>query len=208
VSKTKTKTYDFVESKVKVSGEATSPEKRPEMDHGEEVYFLARGVVKEVAFPEDKDGNINRVAKVKLEKGFVVDAEGAEELIAEERERVTGQGNIIAESKRVKAAANGKAEKSKEDEQPKKARASKKSSKKGARSLSVVGPSETTGENNASKDASDSEDLFDDEPNGNVIKEVDEKEVANAPVDEDDDEFDDDEDEFEDLFGDDEDDDE
>jgi len=96
-----TREFEFVESSVKVSGEAPAPPERAEMDHGEEVYFLARGIVTEVAFPETKNGDIKRVAKIKLEKGFVVDGDGAEVLIAAERERQSGQGNIIAELDRL-----------------------------------------------------------------------------------------------------------
>jgi hypothetical protein len=97
--------FEYAESLVKVSGEAPAPPDHLELEHGDEVYFLARGVVNSVEFPEDgKTKAIKRVAKVKLEKGFVVDAEGAEALIAEERERQTGQGNIIAEIKRIEDA--------------------------------------------------------------------------------------------------------
>lgn len=97
--------FDYVESTVKLSGDAPAPRGREEMEHGEEVYFVARGVITEVSFPEDaKSHNIKRVAKVKLEKAFVVDGEGAERLIAAERERISGQGNIIAEINRANAA--------------------------------------------------------------------------------------------------------
>jgi len=101
--KRKNSEFDYVASNVKLSGSAPSPEGREQMEHGELVYFLARGFVNEVSFPEDKDGNINRVAKVKLEQGFVVSAEDAENIIAEQREKQSGQGNIIAEINRQKA---------------------------------------------------------------------------------------------------------
>jgi hypothetical protein len=100
VARKKSSEFNYVSSDVKVSGSAPAPEGREQMEHGEEVYFLARGAVVEVSFPEDKEGNIKRVAKVKLEKGFVVSAEDAESIIAEQREKQTGQGNIIAEINR------------------------------------------------------------------------------------------------------------
>lgn len=93
--------FEYIESTIKVSGEAPAPVEHAEMDHGEEVYFLVRGAVKEVAFPELKGGGIKRVAVLKCKEGFVVDGDGAEVLIAAERERKTGQGNIIAELERL-----------------------------------------------------------------------------------------------------------
>lgn len=97
MARKKTSEFDYVSSDVKVSGSAPAPEGREQMEHGEEVYYLARGAVVEVSFPEDKEGNIKRAAKVKLEKGFVVAAENAENIIAKQREKQTGQGNLIAE---------------------------------------------------------------------------------------------------------------
>jgi hypothetical protein len=105
MAKRKASEFDYVSSDVKVSGSAPAPDGRDQMEHGEEVYFLARGAVVEVSFPEDKEGNIKRVAKVRLEKGFVVEAEDAENIIAEQREKQTGQGNIIAEINRSKPKA-------------------------------------------------------------------------------------------------------
>jgi hypothetical protein len=96
--------FDYVTSAVKVSGSVPAPDGYDQMEHGDEVYFLARGNVVEVSFPEDKDGNIGRVAKIKLDSGFIVDPEQAEALTAEQREKQTGQGSIIAEiGRHVKA---------------------------------------------------------------------------------------------------------
>lgn len=106
MARKKTSEFDYVSSDVKVSGSAPAPEGREQMEHGEEVYYLARGAVVEVSFPEDKEGNIKRVAKVKLERGFVVAAKDAENIIAEQREKQTGQGNIIAEINRSKPKAD------------------------------------------------------------------------------------------------------
>lgn len=93
--------FDYYSASMKLSGEAALPHGSQEYEHGDEVYVVARVKVHEVSFPEDKDGVIERVHKGKAEAAFVVDAEAAERLIAAERERVSGQGNLIAETQRA-----------------------------------------------------------------------------------------------------------
>lgn len=93
--------FEVIGATVKVSGDAPLPNDASEYEHGDEVYVVARAAVNEVSFPEDKDGNVLRVHKAKLSQAFVVDGDDAEKLIAKERERVSGQGNLIAEIQRA-----------------------------------------------------------------------------------------------------------
>lgn len=92
--------FEVIGATMKVSGDAPLPTDAAEYDHGDEICLISYATVKEVAFPEDKDGNVIRVHKAKLTQAFVVDAEDAEKVIAKQREKLTGQGNIIAEIQR------------------------------------------------------------------------------------------------------------
>jgi hypothetical protein len=99
--------FDYIGATVKLGGEAPLPHGQSEYEHGDEVYLVSRARISEVDFPEDKDGNILRVHKAKAINAFVVDAEQAERLIAAERERIEGQGSLIAEAERVAKEMNG-----------------------------------------------------------------------------------------------------
>lgn len=92
--------FDVIGTTVKVSGEAILPT-GTEFEHGDELYVVAKVKVNEVAFPKTKEGAIVRVHKAKAEDAYVVDAEDAERVVAAERERQSGQLNIIAEINRV-----------------------------------------------------------------------------------------------------------
>lgn len=85
---------------MKVAGDAVLPE-GTEFEHGDVLYVVAKVTVKEISFPETKDGQIIRVHKARAKEAYVVDAEDAERIIAAERERRTGQGNLIAELERM-----------------------------------------------------------------------------------------------------------
>ena len=88
------------ERTIKVTGEVTSDD---EFQHGDTIYFVGRAVVHEVTFPEDKHGTVNRVHRVHIVESSAVDAENAERLIALQREKRTGQGDLIAEITRSEA---------------------------------------------------------------------------------------------------------
>lgn len=95
--------FEAVSTSIKIAGEAVMPDLR-EMQHGDEVFIVARAKVSEVSFPE-KNGAITRVHKAKLTELFLIAPEVADVLMAEERERQSGQGNIIAEIERGKRKA-------------------------------------------------------------------------------------------------------
>jgi hypothetical protein len=92
--------FDVIGTALKMAGDAALPE-GTEFEHGDELYVVAKVTVKEISFPETKDGAIIRVHKARAKEAYVVDAEDAERVIAAERERQTGQGSIIAELNRV-----------------------------------------------------------------------------------------------------------
>lgn len=92
--------FDVIGTALKMAGDAALPE-GTELEHGDDLYVVAKVTVKEISFPETKDGAIIRVHKARAKEAYVVDAEDAEGVIAAERERQTGQGNIIAELNRV-----------------------------------------------------------------------------------------------------------
>lgn len=92
--------FEVIGSTARITGEAVLPA-GTELEHGDELYVVCRVSVKEVAFPETKEGAILRVHKAKADDAFIVGAEEAEAVIAAERERVSGQGNLIAELNRV-----------------------------------------------------------------------------------------------------------
>lgn len=92
--------FDVIGSTLKVSGEALLPE-GTEYEHKDCVYLVVRATVKEVSFPETKEGAILRTHRAKADDAFVVNGMDAEKIIAAERERVSGQGNILAEINRM-----------------------------------------------------------------------------------------------------------
>lgn len=100
-----TSEFEVIGSTARVTGEALLPE-GTELEHGDELYVVCKVTVKEVSFPETKEGAIIRVHKAKADDAFIVDAEDAERVIAAERERTSGQGNLIAEINRIEANAD------------------------------------------------------------------------------------------------------
>jgi hypothetical protein len=88
-------TNDVVGTRVKITGagdglsEALKVAPRA-LQHGEEVTYLLRGVVKEIDFPQDKEGDVWRVHTVKTSSIIQVDEDTANELLqaaAEELQR-------------------------------------------------------------------------------------------------------------------------
>jgi hypothetical protein len=79
---------------IKVSGEV---ENDSEWQHGDVIHFVARAKVYEVAFPEDRHSSVTRVHRVQLIEASAVDAEDVEKLLGLQREKRTGQGDLISE---------------------------------------------------------------------------------------------------------------
>jgi hypothetical protein len=79
---------------IKLSGEV---ENDAEYQHGDVIYVVGRAVVHEVSFPEDRHSNVKRVHRAQFAEVTEVDAQDAEKLLAFERERRTGQGDLLAE---------------------------------------------------------------------------------------------------------------
>jgi hypothetical protein len=96
--------FDVIGVLLKVTGEAVLPA-GTELEHGDELFVMCRVTIREIAFPETKEGSVIRVHKARADEAFVIEAEAADKVIAAERERLTGQGSLIAEIDRVQKAA-------------------------------------------------------------------------------------------------------
>lgn len=81
---------------IKVTGEIPI-EDNEHFNHGDVVSVVARILIHEVTFPEDKYGDVVRIHKGRIEEGCVVASQDADKILDLNRERLTGQGSIIAE---------------------------------------------------------------------------------------------------------------
>lgn len=83
-----------------ISGSTRAKEKFRELEHGDYVFLVASVKVNKIAFPQDKDGLIERRHSAKADEIHFISPEEFDRIAEPFREQEDGQGSIIAEIER------------------------------------------------------------------------------------------------------------